>query len=77
MGLHDIALSLGCFEFIDGTVNAVKYQQILKNSLLASITKLIQGKITFFSRMARPKPQENGLSITTISPVLAFQQTAP
>lgn len=34
------ASGLGCFEFIDGTVNAAKYQQILENSLLPSVEKL-------------------------------------
>lgn len=44
------ASGLGCFEFIDGTVNAAKYQQILQNSLLPSIEKLNVGENYIFQQ---------------------------
>lgn len=40
----------GCFEFIDGAVNAEKYQQILQNSLLPSIAKFNIGANYIFEQ---------------------------
>lgn len=45
---------LGCFEFVDGTINAVKYQQILQNSLLPSIETLNVGENFIFQQDGAP-----------------------
>lgn len=48
------ASGLRGFEFIEGTVKAAKYQQIIQNSLLPNIMKLnsmMFSKTTFFSEM--------------------------
>lgn len=44
------ASGLGYFAFIDGTVNAAKYQQILQNCLLPSIAKLNVGENYIFQQ---------------------------
>jgi hypothetical protein len=44
------AKGLGNFEFIDGIVNAEKYQKILTNSLLPSINKLHAGENFIFQQ---------------------------